>query len=57
MVVKTATEYINDTLSDRVKYLQDALNQAELIIHKLELENENLKSILVHIEQEALVEA
>ena len=57
MVVKTATEYINDTLSDRVKYLQNALNQAELIIHKLELENENLKSILVHIEQETLVEA
>ena len=56
MVVKTAIEYINDTLSDRIKYLQDALNQAESIIHKLETENQNLKMVLSNLEQDQLIE-
>ena len=29
MVVRTATEYMNDQLANRVKSLQKALNQAE----------------------------
>jgi vacuolar-type H+-ATPase subunit H len=56
MVIQTAVEYINEALSDRVKYLQNALNQAETIIHKLEIENQNLKEMLTHLEQENLLE-
>lgn len=56
MVIQTSVEYINETLSDRVKYLQNALNQAETIIHKLEIENHNLKEMLIHLEQENLLE-
>jgi hypothetical protein len=46
MVVRTAVEYMNDQLADRVKVLQKALNQAEKIIIILEQENNNLKDAL-----------
>ena len=46
MVVRTAVEYMNDQLADRVKVLQKALNQAEKIIATLEQENNNLKDAL-----------
>ena len=46
MVVRSATEYLNEALSDRIKDLQNALNQAERIISKLEEENNSLKTAL-----------
>jgi hypothetical protein len=46
MVVRTATEYMNDQLANRVKSLQKALNQAEKIMNTLELENQRLKDAL-----------
>jgi cell division protein FtsB len=46
MVVRTAVEYMNDQLADRVKVLQKALNQAERMIAILEQENNNLKDAL-----------
>jgi len=55
MVIQTTVEYMNETLVDRVKYLQNALNQAETIIHQLEIENQNLKEMFVHLEQENLI--
>lgn len=55
MVVKTAVEYINEALSDRIKELQNALYQAETIINNLEIENENLKAVLNDLEQDALL--
>jgi hypothetical protein len=55
MVVKTAVEYINDSLVERLKDLQNALNQAETIIQKLEIENQNLKTVLSNYEQNELL--
>lgn len=52
MVVRTATEYMNDQLADRVKMLQKALNQAEKIITTLEKENNNLKDALSNLASE-----
>jgi len=52
MVVRTATEYMNDQLADRVKVLQKALNQAEKIIATLEIENNNLKDVLNNLTSE-----
>ena len=52
MVVRTAVEYINDQLADRVKVLQKALNQAERIITILEQENNNLKDALNNLASE-----
>ena len=52
MVVRTATEYMNDQLADRVKMLQKALNQAEKIITTLEKENNNLKDVLNNLTSE-----
>jgi hypothetical protein len=52
MVVRTATEYMNDQLADRVKVLQKALNQAEKIITTLEKENNNLKDVLNNLTSE-----
>lgn len=49
MVVKTVNEYILDNMIDRIKILQQALNQAENIIHNLEKENESLKGALVSL--------
>lgn len=49
MVVRTATEYMNDQLANRVKSLQKALNQAEKIINTLELENQRLKDALANL--------
>jgi peptidoglycan hydrolase CwlO-like protein len=46
MVVRTAVEYMNDKLSDRVATLQKALNQAEKIMNSLEQENQRLKDAL-----------
>ena len=46
MVVRTAVEYMNDRLSDRVATLQKALNQAEKIMNSLEQENQRLKDAL-----------
>ena len=46
MVIKTLTEYMNDQLSDRISFLQSALNQAENIIMALEKENDRLKDVL-----------
>ena len=46
MVVRTATEYMNDQLANRVKSLQKALNQAEKIMNTLEIENQRLKDVL-----------
>lgn len=52
MVVKTLTEYMNDQLSERIGYLQKALNQAETIIITLEQENERLKDVLAGLTSE-----
>ena len=52
MVVKTATEYMNDQLANRVKSLQKALNQAEKIMNTLEIENQRLKDVLNNLTSE-----
>jgi regulator of replication initiation timing len=52
MVVRTATEYMNDQLANRVKSLQKALNQAEKIMNTLELENQRLKDVLANLTSE-----
>ena len=52
MVVRTATEYMNDQLANRVKSLQKALNQAEKIMNTLELENQRLKDALNNLASE-----
>ena len=52
MVVRTATEYMNDQLANRVKSLQRALNQAEKIMNTLELENQRLKDVLANLTSE-----
>jgi len=46
MVKKTPNEFIADELAFKVKQLYKALNQAEDIILKLEIENEKLKDVL-----------
>lgn len=52
MVVRTITEYMNDTLADRVQTLQKALNQAEKIMKSLEQENQRLKDVLANLTSE-----
>lgn len=52
MVVRTAVEYMNDQLANRVKSLQKALNQAEKIMNTLELENQRLKDVLANLTSE-----
>jgi cell division protein FtsB len=52
MVVRTATEYMNDQLANRVKSLQKALNQAEKIMNTLEKENQRLKDVLANLTSE-----
>jgi cell division protein FtsB len=52
MVVRTAVEYMNDQLAERVKVLQRALNQAEKIIATLETENNKLKDVLNNLTSE-----
>ena len=52
MVVRTAVEYMNDQLANRVKSLQKALNQAERIINTLESENQRLKDALANLASE-----
>jgi ABC-type transporter Mla subunit MlaD len=52
MVVKTANEYIIEQLAGRIRHLQDALNQAEKIVHILEKENEKLKDVLTSLASE-----
>jgi hypothetical protein len=52
MVVRTATEYMNDQLANRVKSLQKALNQAEKIMNTLEIENQRLKDVLANLTSE-----
>jgi ABC-type transporter Mla subunit MlaD len=52
MVVKTAVEYINDQLANRVRQLQEALNKAEQIINTLDKENQRLKDALVSLASE-----
>jgi regulator of replication initiation timing len=52
MVVRTAAEYMNDQLANRVKSLQKALNQAEKIMNTLELENKRLKDVLANLASE-----
>ena len=52
MVVRTAAEYMNDQLVNRVKSLQKALNQAEKIINTLESENQRLKDALANLASE-----
>jgi regulator of replication initiation timing len=52
MVVRTAVEYMNDQLANRVKSLQKALNQAEKIMNTLELENKRLKDVLANLTSE-----
>ena len=52
MVVRTATEYMNDQLANRVKSLQKALNQAEKIMNILEIENQRLKDVLANLASE-----
>lgn len=52
MVVKTSNEYIAEQLASRIRYLQEALNQAEKIIHTLETENNRLKDVLVSLSSE-----
>lgn len=46
MVVQTANEYLASELVNRVKYLQEAINQAEKIIFSLENENKRLQDVL-----------
>jgi len=45
MVVKTANEYMAGEFINRIRYLQKALNEAELIMRKLEEENTRLKDV------------
>jgi peptidoglycan hydrolase CwlO-like protein len=52
MVVRTAVEYMNDQLANRVKSLQKALNQAEKIMNTLESENQRLKDALANLASE-----
>jgi peptidoglycan hydrolase CwlO-like protein len=52
MVVRTAVEYMNDQLANRVKSLQKALNQAEKIMNTLETENQRLKDVLANLTSE-----
>jgi peptidoglycan hydrolase CwlO-like protein len=52
MVVRTAVEYMNDQLANRVKSLQKALNQAERIMNTLESENQRLKDALANLASE-----
>jgi chaperonin cofactor prefoldin len=52
MVVRTAAEYMNDQLANRVKSLQKALNQAEKIMNILESENQRLKDALANLASE-----
>jgi chaperonin cofactor prefoldin len=52
MVVRTAAEYMNDQLANRVKSLQKALNQAERIMNTLESENQRLKDALANLASE-----
>jgi chaperonin cofactor prefoldin len=52
MVVRTAAEYMNDQLANRVKSLQKALNQAERIMNMLESENQRLKDALNNLASE-----
>ncbi len=52
MVVRTITEYMNDQLANRVKTLQEALNQAENIMNILEEENNRLKDVLANLASE-----
>ena len=52
MVVRTATEYMNYQLANRVKSLQKALNQAEKIMNSLESENQRLKDALANLASE-----
>ena len=52
VIIKHANEYIADQLSDRVSYLQDALNQAEKIMRTLEEENIRLKDLLANLSLE-----
>ena len=52
MVVRTATEYMNDQLDNRVKSLQKALNQAERIMNILDSENQRLKDALANLASE-----
>jgi chaperonin cofactor prefoldin len=52
MVVRTATEYMNDQLANRVKSLQKALNQAERIMNILDSENQRLKDALANLASE-----
>ena len=52
MVVRTAVEYMNDQLANRVKSLQKALNQAERIMNTLESENQRLKDALNNLASE-----
>ena len=52
MVVRTAVEYMNDQLANRVKSLQKALNQAERIMNMLESENQRLKDALANLASE-----
>lgn len=46
MVVKTANEYVAVEFINRIKHLQKALNEAEIIMNKLEQENARLKDVL-----------
>ena len=52
MIVRTAVEYMNDQLANRVKSLQKALNQAEKIMNTLESENQRLKDALANLASE-----
>lgn len=52
MVVKSLNEYMTDQLTDRIKTLQKALNQAEKIIMLFEAENQRLKDALISLSSE-----
>jgi hypothetical protein len=52
VIIKHVNEYLADQLSERVSYLQDALNQAENIMRTLEEENTRLKDLLVSLSSE-----
>ena len=52
MVVRSMNSYVADELTNKVKYLQAALNQAQNIIDTLEAENHRLKDVLINLASE-----
>lgn len=52
MVVRSMNSYIADELANKVKYLNNALSQAQNIISALEVENNRLRDVLINLTSE-----